>query len=234
MRNLRHYAFRSMRCMPLLLVLALAACGGGDSGKRAASTATGANGCSTVAQPAAVQRAEKAPTTILDATKTYDVVLQTNCGIFTIRLDPEQSPHAAASFVALATAGYFDRTTFDRIVPGILIQGGDPTASGTGGPGYTTVDKTPSSATYEHGVVAMAKTKPQPPGTAGSQFFIVVAPDAGLPPDYAIVGKVVKGLDVVDRIGALGGGSDLPSEVQHVSGLPTQIVEIEKATIVTS
>ncbi len=82
-----------------------------------------------------------------------------------------------------------------------MIQGGDPTGTGTGGPGYSTVDKPPANAKYTHGVVAMAKTATEPAGTAGSQFFVVTAPDAGLPPDYAIVGKVTKGLDVVDRIG---------------------------------
>jgi peptidyl-prolyl cis-trans isomerase B (cyclophilin B) len=235
MGNLRYYASGSMRYLPMLVVLALAACGGGNSGTRATATApTGADGCPTVVQPAPAQRTRKAPTTLLDATKTYDVMIRTNCGSFTIRLDPERSPHAVASFVALTRTGYFDHTIFDRIVPGALIQSGDPTATGAGGPGYTTVDKPPSSATYEHGVVAMAKTKSQPPGTAGSQFFIVTASDAGLPPDYAIVGEVVKGLDVIDRIGMLGGGSDLPSQVQHVSGSPSQIVEINQATVVTS
>jgi len=220
-----------MRAFPLLLLSpALAACGGGSH--RASTSATAENGCSSVAQPPSSQRTEQPPATTLDAEKTYDIVMRTNCGTFTIRLDPKQSPHAAASFAALASAGYFDRTIFDRIVPGILIQGGDPTAAGTGGPGYSTVDRPPSNATYEHGVVAMAKRKTQPPGTAGSTFFIVTAGNANLPPEYAIVGKVVKGLDVVDRIGTLGGGSDLPSQVQHVSNLPSEIVEIEQARVV--
>ena len=109
-------------------------------------------------------------------------------------------------------------------MPGFVIQGGDPTASGTGGPGYTTVDKPPSSASYDHGVVAMAKTGAQPPGAAGSQFFIVTGDNAGLPPDYAIIGKVTDGLDVVDHIGKLGNASEQP----------TQVVEIEQATVKTS
>ena len=104
------------------------------------------------------------------------------------------------------------------------IQAGDPTATGEGGPGYTTVDAPPASAAYTHGVVAMAKTAAQPAGTAGSQFFVVTAANAGLPPDYAIIGKVTSGLDVVDRIGKLGDQSEQPTEV----------VEIEQATVTTS
>ena len=102
-----------------------------------------------------------------------------------------------------------------------MIQGGDPTATGTGGPGYSTVDTPPKNAAYTHGVVAMAKTATEPAGTAGSQFFIVTVKNAGLPPDYAIVGKVIQGLDVVDHIGTLGDASQQP----------TQVVEIQRATV---
>jgi cyclophilin family peptidyl-prolyl cis-trans isomerase len=217
-----------MRVAPVvLLALALAGCGSG-------SKSTETRACSTVSQPAAAERTEHAPKAQLDAAKTYDIVMKTNCGTFTIRIDPKQSPRAAASLVALAEAGYFDRTVFTRIVPGVLVQAGDPTATGRGGPGYTTVDTPPAAASYEHGVVAMAKTKQQPAGTAGSQFFVVTAAKANLPPQYAIVGKVVKGIDVVDLIGTLSGGNDLPSQVQHVSDAPTQIIEIEDTTVETS
>src|SRR5207244_5060037 len=105
---------------------------------------------------------------------------------------------------------------------GFIIQGGDPTASGTGGPGYLTVDKPPASARYTHGVVAMAKTPRQTAGTSGSQFFVVTGDDAQLPPEYALLGKVVKGLDVVDAIGKLG---DPPTETQTETG------ELTRATV---
>jgi peptidyl-prolyl cis-trans isomerase B (cyclophilin B) len=212
-----------MRALPLIglvAVLALAGCGGGGG----STSTTNANGCVVMTAPKPGARSEKAPTTPLDAAKTYDVVIGTNCGSFTIRLDPKQSPHATASFVALANAGYFDNTIFHRIVPGFVIQGGDPTATGTGGPGYSTVDRPPSNASYTLGVVAMAKTGAEAAGTAGSQFFVVTAKDAGLPPDYAIIGTVTKGIDVVNRIGKLGGTNEQPTEV----------VEIEKATVTTS
>jgi cyclophilin family peptidyl-prolyl cis-trans isomerase len=149
------------------------------------------------------------------------VTLVTNCGQFTIQIDQAQSPHAAASFISLVDRGFYNKTIFHRIVPGFVIQGGDPTATGTGGPGYLTVDRPPATATYTLGVVAMAKTAQQPPGAAGSQFFVVTEPNAGLPPDYAIVGKVTSGLPVVLRIGRLG------NQLQQ----PTRVVEIERAII---
>ena len=213
------------RLLPLLgLVCLLAACGGKSGGSSNGGTETDANGCVSVSAPSTNARTGSRPATPLDATKSYDVVVKTNCGSFTIRLDPKQSPNAVASFVKLVQAKYFDKTVFHRIVPGFVIQGGDPTASGTGGPGYTTVDTPPAGAAYTHGVVAMAKTGAEPAGTAGSQFFVVTGDDIGLPPDYAIIGKVTKGLDVVDRIGKLGDTSEQP----------TQVVEIEQATVTVS
>jgi cyclophilin family peptidyl-prolyl cis-trans isomerase len=117
--------------------------------------------------------------------------------------------------------GFFDGTTFHRVVPGFVIQGGDPTGTGAGGPGYQTVDPPPQSAAYTRGVVAMAKTAVEPAGTSGSQFFVVTGANVGLPPDYAIVGKVTAGLKAVDAIAALGVGD----------GPPSQPVVIRKVTV---
>jgi cyclophilin family peptidyl-prolyl cis-trans isomerase len=211
-----------MRYLPILVVATLlAGCGGGGG---SSATKTDAAGCVSVSPPAGAQRSAPRPTSGLDSTKTYVVTIETNCGTFSFQLDPKQSPHATAAFAELVKRGYFDDTTFHRIVPGFVIQGGDPTASGNGGPGFTTVDKPPADAQYTHGVVAMAKTAVQPAGAAGSQFFVVTADDTGLPPDYAIIGKVVSGLDVVDRIGKLGDPND-------PAGTPTEVVEIQKATL---
>jgi cyclophilin family peptidyl-prolyl cis-trans isomerase len=203
-------------------VLGLAGCGGGS--KQAAPPPAPKGGCATVSAPGTAKRSEPKPTTALDATKTYDVTFETNCGSFTVQLDVHASPTTTASFVSLVQRKFFDGTVFHRIVPGFVIQGGDPTASGQGGPGYLTVDKPAASAKYSHGVVAMAKTGAQAPGTSGSQFFVVTAPDAHLPPDYAILGRVVRGIAVVDRIGKLG---DVNTEQ------PTRVVEIEHATVST-
>ena len=121
--------------------------------------------------------------------------------------------------------GYFDDTIFHRIVPGFVIQGGDPTGKGSGGPGYTTVEPPPAGTSYVKYMVAMAKTASEPPGAAGSQFFVVTAPDAQLTADYAVLGKVTDGKDVVDRIGKLGDPS---------TQAPTRSVVIQKMSVETS
>ena len=217
-----------MRRLALLALLALVAgCGGGDDEDESAggtttnsvtASVTPPGSCSQVAPPEPRQGGgRKKPAKKLAPGKTYELVVDTNCGSFTIRLDQKASPNGAASVAALAEAGFFDTTIFHRIVPGFVIQGGDPTGTGTGGPGYSTVDKPAETTTYTTGVVAMAKTPTEAPGTAGSQFFVVTAEDAGLPPEYAVIGKVTKGLSVVNKIGRLG---DPATEE------PTQVVAI--------
>lgn len=212
-------AGRAALLLPLGLV-ALAGCGGSSHPDAATK-----DGCTVVSKPHLGQRSEKAPTALLPAGTHYTITMVTNCGSFSFRLDQAQSPHAAAAFVALVRDGYFNATIFHRIAPGFVIQGGDPTGTGTGGPGFTTVDTPPASAAYTHGVVAMAKTQTQPNGAAGSQFFVVTEANAELPPDYAIIGTVTKGLSVVDHIGTLGNAQ---------TQLPTMVIEIEKATVSTS
>lgn len=151
------------------------------------------------------------------------VNVETNLGQFTIRLDAAESPCVASSFASLVRRHYFDKTTFHRIVPGFVIQGGDPSGSGAGGPGYTVVEAPPTNSQYTEGTVAMAKSNAEPPGAAGSQFFVVTAKNAGLPPDYAILGKVTGGLDVVRRIGRLG---------NPVTERPTRRVVVRRMTVV--
>jgi peptidyl-prolyl cis-trans isomerase B (cyclophilin B) len=167
----------------------------------------------------------KKPTGRLDPDKTYRAVLKTSCGDITVQLDQKTSPKTAASFASLVKQGFYDGTVFHRIVPDFVIQGGDPTGQGSGGPGYSVRDKPPADTVYSQGVVAMAKTQVQPPGTSGSQFYIVTAPDAGLPPDYAVLGEVVKGLDVALAIEQLG------DPASGGAGTPLQTVLLEKATL---
>jgi peptidyl-prolyl cis-trans isomerase B (cyclophilin B) len=203
----------------LLLALAfVAGCGGGDDEASGPTASTGGSGCESAELPAAREPAAlQAPSTGLDSSKTYTLTFETNCGSFTITLDPELAPNTSSSLVALAQDGYFDDTIFHRVVPGFVIQGGDPTQSGAGGPGYSTVDVPPPDAKYTKGVVAMAKTQVEAAGTAGSQFFIVTGADAGLPPEYAIVGEVMEGMDTVERIDTLGVGDGPPSQPVVVS-----------------
>ena len=205
-----------MRAALVLIVslALLAGCGGSDNGgETTESVATGADECASVEAPEARNpEPGEAPTEPLDASKTYTLTFDTSCGSFTVTLDTELAPKTAASLVALANSGYFDDTIFHRVVPGFVIQGGDPTQSGGGGPGYSTVDVPPSDGKYTQGVVAMAKSAVEAPGTAGSQFFVVTGEDAGLPPEYAIVGEVTDGLDTALRIDALGVGDGPPSQ----------------------
>jgi cyclophilin family peptidyl-prolyl cis-trans isomerase len=190
-----------------LVLLALVAGCGGDG------DAATANGCESVEAPAPRESGtHEAPTRPLDASTSHGLVFETTCGTFTVGLDTNLAPNTAASLVALAREGYFDETVFHRIVPGFVIQGGDPTQRGSGGPGYSTVDVPPSDSRYTKGTVAMAKSGLEAPGTAGSQFFVVTAEDASLPPEYAIVGEVTDGLDVVELIGTLGSAQQRPTQ----------------------
>ena len=212
----------------LSAVLVVAGCGDDDSdsakqsGGGSETTAESSQECAKVEAPAAKpDGGAKKPNGKLDPAKTYEVEFQTSCGDFTVTLDVKGAPNTAASFASLSRSGFYDDTVFHRIVPGFVIQGGDPTGTGTGGPGYKTVDKPPANASYTRGVVSMAKTAAEASGTSGSQFYVVTGADAGLPPEYAIVGNVTAGMDAVMRIEALGTPSEQPSRP----------VVIEKATV---
>jgi cyclophilin family peptidyl-prolyl cis-trans isomerase len=193
----------------VLLACVLASCGGSDSksqGEAAATPATTssqtATGCATVSKPSPKSVKLAKPTTELAAGTTYVATVSTSCGDFQITLDAKRAPKTGGSFKYLADKGFFDGTTFHRIVAGFVIQGGDPKGDGSGGPGYKVVEAPPESLQYTRGIVAMAKTQLEAAGTSGSQFFVVTAQDAKLPPEYALLGKITGGQDVVDRIAA--------------------------------
>ena len=204
------------RLLALLVACSLvAACGGDDEETASTPTPTPeatatpedtggeqGTGCEQVARPEPRSRDLPKPKRRLDAGKTYVATVSTNCGDFEITLDSERAPKTTASFKYLADKGFYDGLGFHRIVPGFVIQGGDPAGNGSGGPGYSVVEAPPNGLAYTKGVVAMAKTQIEDPGTSGSQFFVVTAEDAQLPADYALLGKVTAGQDVVDLIGA--------------------------------
>lgn len=199
-----------------LLVLLVAACGGDDATSEEVV-------CDEVEAPAPREpETLEPPDGTLDPTKDWSLVFETSCGDFTVDLDLTLAPETSASLVLLAREGFYDDTVFHRIVPNFVIQGGDPTQSGNGTPGYATLDRPPPSVRYTKGVVAMAKTNIAPAGTAGSQFFVVTAEDAGLEPAYAVVGRVADGLNVVEKIGGLG-----DPETQR----PTEAVVIRSVTV---
>jgi peptidyl-prolyl cis-trans isomerase B (cyclophilin B) len=217
----------------------VAGCGGGksnsSSGKSTASTSTVVTagtaipaGCKRVQDPGSreAEAHQKRPTTRLASTNAT-VAMQTNCGSFTIRLDVGDAPRTASSFAALVKRGFYDQLTFHRVATSpsgdpFVIQGGDPFGNGLGGPGYSIREKPPAGTKYTKYTVAMAKTASEPAGTSGSQFFVVTAGDAGLPADYAVVGKVTDGKDTIDRI------AKIPTSDNEQPIIP---VVISKATL---
>jgi cyclophilin family peptidyl-prolyl cis-trans isomerase len=229
----RRYLSAPMRLHRLLLAAliviaatALTACG--DDEGDSATSESGAPSCTEVEAPPVKNQSFRKPGQVLDAGKPATATVETSCGTFVIELNTAHSPRTANSFAFLAEQGFYDDTVFHRIAPGFVIQGGDPkgsdpTQAGSGGPGYSVREPPPQRTEYARGVVAMAKTEVEPPGTSGSQFFVVTAPaDAGLPPDYAVLGRVTNGMDVVAKIGDLG---------DPASERPTQTVVIDKITI---
>jgi peptidyl-prolyl cis-trans isomerase B (cyclophilin B) len=197
------------RAALLAAVAALAGCGGKDKPEpevTAVATEQSAVGCQVVDTSGLEPRTTTLPkpTTELDPAKTYVATLETNCGTFEITLDAKRAPVTGGSFKYLADHKFYDDTLIHRIVPAFVFQGGDPQGTGQGGPGYSVVEKPPRALKYAPGVVAMAKTAQDAPGTSGSQFFVVTGDDAlTLEPIYALVGKVSAGEDVVQRIGAI-------------------------------
>jgi peptidyl-prolyl cis-trans isomerase B (cyclophilin B) len=165
-------------------------------------------GCEQVAQPEPRNRQLRRPKERLDPSKTYVATVSTNCGEFEITLDAERAPKTGGSFKYLADEGFYDGLKFHRIVPGFVIQGGDPQGTGGGGPGYQVVEAPPEDFVYPKGAVAMAKTALEDPGTSGSQFFVVTVDGAPLEPAYALVGEVTKGMEVVDLIAVAPIGPD--------------------------
>jgi cyclophilin family peptidyl-prolyl cis-trans isomerase len=166
-----------------------------------------------------------APAIEIEPTATFEVTFATDKGDIVARLDASLAPTTVNHFVVQARNGFYDGLTFHRVVPGFVIQGGDPTGAGGGGPGYSTEDVPPPGTKYTQGVVAMAKTAVEPPGTAGSQFFVVTAEDAGLAPEYAVVGEVTEGYGTVERIEALGDAAGTTTEQ------PSQPVVIEQVSV---
>lgn len=211
--------------LPVILCsVALAACGqddepaGGGSSATATATPTAAatatagaadGKCTKVPEPEpkAVDELAK-PTLKLDPAKTYVAAVTTSCGRFEVTLDAKRAPETGGAFATLARKGFFDGLVFHRIVAGFVIQGGDPDGTGQGGPGFSVVEAPPEDLTYDKGVVAMAKTGAEAPGTSGSQFFVVTGDADDLAPEFALLGKVTTGLEVAEAIGAVQTGPD--------------------------
>jgi cyclophilin family peptidyl-prolyl cis-trans isomerase len=223
--------------LAVLLVAVVAGCGGGGTktsdipagGGSASTPATSTQatatpaGCTKVAKPAPKKTGgQKKPKAPLASGKAYKLTVDTNCGSFTMQLDLKTAPNASASMVSLAKGGFFDNTIFHRIVPGFVIQGGDPKGNGSGDPGYKFADELPKAGQYKIGSLAMANSGPD---TNGSQFFIITGQQGvQLPPQYSLFGQVTAGMDVVNKIAALG-------QEGAPNGEPKQPVNMTSVTI---
>jgi cyclophilin family peptidyl-prolyl cis-trans isomerase len=203
------------------VLVALAGCTGGapasSSPAVASPAASAASGCPTTQPPA------------LGAGETRTVTMETEKGTIIIKLEADLSPIAAGNFAALAGCGYYDGVVFHRLVPGFVIQGGDPTGTGTGGPGYTIKDE-PVTTAYKRGTVAMARTAQ--PDSVGSQFFIVLDDAAGQvlgDPSYntyQIIGTVTDGMATVDAIAAMPNSGEPSNEALE----PVAMTKVTVAT----
>lgn len=209
-----------------LLTVGLVACGGGNDDEEPTSpppAAAAPNGCWTEEQRIEDLNGKPQwsapPAMTIDPAQTYNAVIETSLGSFTVELLAQDAPQTVNSFVCLARAGFFDGIVFHRIAAGFVIQAGDPTGTGRGGPGYRFEDELPTTLNYERGTLAMANAGP---GTNGSQFFVCLTDQSQrLSKDYSIFGRVTEGLEIVDAIGAVpveaGPTGELSSPIDPVS-----------------
>jgi cyclophilin family peptidyl-prolyl cis-trans isomerase len=226
----------------LLAALALAACGGGQGGtsssppskppsKPPSSSATPPPSSTAPPAPAPARRWSSPPPMELQKGRSYSAVVHTNFGSFTIDLFADRAPRTVNNFVFLARQRYYDGNRFFRIVRDFMVQTGDPTNTGRGGPGYVFADELPPPYPYAPGIVAMANAGPN---TNGSQFFICTGPVCGnlnRTPDYTQFGRVVSGMQVVQRIAAIpvrpnplmNGEASMPTEDAHITGIDIRV-----------
>lgn len=154
------------------------------------------------------------PPMCINPADNYSANVVTDVGSFTIKLDSKSAPESVNNFVFLSRWHYYDGVVFHRVIPGFVVQGGDPTGTGSGGPGYTIPDEYPKAGAYKLGSVAMANTGS--PHSGGSQFYIVTgAKGESLPPKYSLFGQVASGMDVVQKIDSDGSASGVPPKVTH-------------------
>ena len=169
------------------------------------------------------QSVEPRPESKLSAMSSPSVILKTNLGDITVRLFSDIAPKHSESFVKLAKDGYYDGTAFHRVIPGFMIQGGDPLGTGSGDPGYKFPDEFSPDHTFDKpGMLAMANSGPD---TNGSQFFITVAPTPWLNGKHTIFGEVVSGQDVADKI------SEVPRNAEDKPDTPVKIIRIVVKTV---
>jgi peptidylprolyl isomerase len=199
--------------VPALVLLVAVGCGGGGGEKASGLIQTGRTPLPGAAElpvrtgdfatlcKKSTEKQFTAPETVIDPTRDYVATIATEKGDIRVQLNPQAAPVTVNSLVFLACSGFYDGVTFHRVLPGFVAQGGDPTGTGSGGPGYTIPDEF-SDIPFSEGTLAMAKTSA--PNSGGSQFFICyeLSPEsaAALNRNYTVFGKVTGGMDVVDKL----------------------------------
>jgi cyclophilin family peptidyl-prolyl cis-trans isomerase len=215
----------------VLLIGLLAACGNG--GKVAVTfepaptpTAAAAQTSAQAPAPADAERTRmqwsSPPEMVIDPEKRYFATMRTNKGVIEIELYPKETPNTVNNFIFLARQGFYDGTPFHRVIKGFMLQGGDPTGTGTGGPGYR-FDDEPVTRDYTRGILAMANSGPN---TNGSQFFIMHQ-NYALPKNYIIFGQVTDGFDVVDAMA----NTPVRSSGSGEASVPTESLTVESIEI---
>lgn len=218
---------RIVHPVALVAILLLAACATPtrQPGATQAGSEAGAASAAPAADPATRNNRYSAPPPMqIDPARAYSATIETTKGPLQVALFAAEAPKTVNNFVFLAREGFYDGVTFHRIIKGFMVQTGDPTGTGTGGPGYRFEDE-PVRRSYTRGTLAMANSGPN---TNGSQFFIVHQ-DTDLPPNYTIFGQITQGLEVLDAI------ADTPVTMGNsgdpVPSLPTEAVRILRITI---
>jgi cyclophilin family peptidyl-prolyl cis-trans isomerase len=182
----------------LVAAVGLAACGG--SGRDEAKSNNPEDGTPTAlaqCQRTGEKNFAAPPPMIIDPQKTYTATIQTEKGDIVLELFAKDTPITTNNFVFLACHGFYDGLTFHRVIPGFVAQGGDPTGTGAGGPGYAIPDEQDVASFDAPGMLSMAKAGPN---TTGSQFFITYAPVPRLDPDFTVFGQVTSGMDVLESL----------------------------------
>jgi peptidyl-prolyl cis-trans isomerase B (cyclophilin B) len=217
LKTARNFAIFAVPVLVLGIVLSVSS----------SSSSSKAGGCTTVAKPPPRNEKLTAPALGIDRNAAYTAEITTNCGVIDVALDAKDFPVAVNNFVSLANQGFYDGLAVVRSAKGFVMQAGSPDQTAAGGPGYSVQAETPKTKPYYPvGTLAMAKTGSDPAGTAGSQFFIVTGAQAGnLTPDYAVVGKVTKGLAVAVKIASFAPSTG--------DGAPTKTIVMEKVRILT-
>lgn len=210
--------------LPLLALVLVVGCGDEEAAASCWSNGERRSGTETGGAQVPSKQYSQPPTMVVDPARTYTATLETNKGTIEVELFPADAPKTVNNFVCLARDGFYDDTPFHRIVQGFVVQGGDPTGTGSGGPGYRFEDE-PVARDYERGILAMANAGPN---TNGSQFFVVLQDLRGqLPKNYTIFGRVTGGMEVVDQIAAVPTRRGPSGEQSQ----PTEAVTLQRVTV---